>query len=193
MDIQNHLKQIREENTTDVIFDFDETLATLHIDWGAWGRDILDFIHRYEPGFGSPHNHREMNALVRSHGLDYRNKLKEINRTLEQQYYSGYTTNHTAMRFLKEVADVARVHLWTSNFDTTLVPVLGELGIDDLFTTTIYNNTVTYIKPDPEGFSYINRDKRPVSQFIFVGDSDSDRGAAEALGMRFLHVLDIQE
>lgn len=192
MTIQNLLNEIKEKNYTDIIFDFDETLCTLHIDWAAWGEDILSFIHQYEPGFANPHNHREMNNLVKTHGGEYRKKLIEINRHLEKKYFSGYSRNVTALSFLKACSGIARVHLWTSNFNTTLDQVLEELGIDNLFRTKVFNNSVTYMKPDPDGFSYINTGDVPPGQFLFIGDSDSDRGASEALGIRFVHVLDIQ-
>jgi FMN phosphatase YigB (HAD superfamily) len=59
---------------------------------------------------------------------------------------------------------------------------LLELGIRHHFSKVITRNDVRFAKPHPEGWSLLGGGT-PRAQYLFVGDSSNDEGAAEALGL----------
>lgn len=193
MTIDAFIKDIKKNGITDIIFDFDETLATLDIDWGAWEKAMTTHIREYEPTFSTSYSQGELNALTRKSGKEFRDKVIKVNATAEKQNYKGYTVNEIAVELLKACAKVSRVHLWTSNDLRTVGPLLIEMKIDRYFATTIFSGDVMYLKPDPIGFEKINIANQQAEKFVFVGDSAADRGAAEALGMKFVDVRDLEE
>lgn len=65
---------------------------------------------------------------------------------------------------------------------------MKELRIYDLFETIVANDDVMYIKPDPDGFSRINKAHHSKAEFLMIGDSDNDEGAASSAGIDFMHV-----
>jgi phosphoglycolate phosphatase-like HAD superfamily hydrolase len=188
MTIEEILKQISTQQITDIIFDFDETICTLQIDWGAWSVEMDRFIRQFEPDFHGSLSHTAINQLTRRYGPEFRRALIEKNTDLEHTHYHGYTVVKQGLALLKAVAEECRVHLWTSNNRQTVTPVMKKEGIDSLFTSTVCYNDVLYIKPDPDGFRLIHTGDLPVSQFLFVGDSASDRGVCESLGIEFIDV-----
>ncbi|MFW5703793.1 MAG: HAD family hydrolase [Patescibacteria group bacterium] len=191
MSINDLLTEIKITPITDIIFDFDETLATLHIDWSRWGEEMASIIQRYESGPYNIFSHHALNELTRKHGLEFRREMIENNGPAEQRNCSGYTKHEPILRLLRQASEQSRVHLWTSNNRETVQPLLEELEIDNLFTRKVFYNDVTYIKPDPDGFTLINTDGITAEQFMFVGDSASDAGACSAAGIRFVHVDEV--
>lgn len=191
MTIDLILKRIKHEDITDIIFDFDETICTLQIDWGAWSVEMNRFIRQFEPEFHASLSHTAINQLTRTYGPEFRRALIEKNTDLEHAHYHGYTVVDQGLALLMAVAGECRVHLWTSNNRQTITPVLHSEEIDSLFTTIVCYNDVLYIKPDPDGFRLINTSNLPVLQFLFIGDSASDRGACEALGIEYIDIRTI--
>jgi FMN phosphatase YigB (HAD superfamily) len=192
MTIEAFIARIKTEQRTDIIFDFDETLCTLRIDWGSWKQRIEEAIHPYDAAFSSAFSHRALNELTARLGRPFRNHIIEVNRAAERENYHGYSRNEAALEALGKASEIARVHLWTSNCRDTLTPILRELHIDGLFSTKVYFDDVMLIKPDPEGFSRINTTTAPVERFLFVGDSDSDRGACQTLGIEYVDVGELE-
>lgn len=191
MTIQEILRDIQKNNITDIIFDFDETISTLHINWGRWADQIAEAVRQFEPDYQTAVSARPIDTVTRKHGADFRKHIIQANAQFEGENYNGHIVNPLALELVKECAKVCRVHLWTSNNKETVQPLLDELHISELFDKKIFFNDVMYIKPDPDGFRHININRLPVEQFLFVGDSVSDRGACEAVGMRFFDVRDI--
>lgn len=188
MTSQQILNSAQEGDITDIIFDFDETLCTLHIDWGRWSRYMMPLFERYENGPVHPLSHTGLNELTKKHGRAFRDEVIAANIVAERQFYHGYTTHDTVLELLRRLSRHARVHLWTSNCRETVEPVLEELSIRKLFTQTVYYNDVMYIKPDNHGLSCITASSYNPDQYLFIGDSASDEGAAQKSGIRFVHV-----
>ncbi|MCX7996213.1 MAG: HAD-IA family hydrolase [Patescibacteria group bacterium] len=188
MSIDKQLERVSAGQKTNVIFDFDETLCTLHIDWGGWSNRMAEAIRRYDPEFRGYPSAEELNGLVHRYGQNFRQDMIEANALAEREFFSGYSRNDNALEFLRRVSNYAQVHLWTSNDRRTVEPILQELDIAGLFRHTVFNNDVTFMKPDPDGMRYINSEGLPVTEFLFYGDSAYDRGACEAAGIEFVHI-----
>lgn len=62
------------------------------------------------------------------------------------------------------------------------------MGITDHFKKVISREDVYLLKPDNEGFKYIYEGGTALDKYLFIGDSDADRIAAEKSGIKFLHI-----
>lgn len=187
---------ILEEHKQHIIFDFDETLCTLHIDWKKWGDDLEVCIRAYDPNFSMTKVNglaRMQNAYVKKFGKTFRDELVAFNSDAEKKYYSGYSIVPHALDLLHIATRHADVHIWTSNDTSTILPILHELNINHLFKTIVGRNDVAYIKPDPEGFSHIYAPEENISSYLFVGDSTADRDAAASAGIAFIPIQEITQ
>ena len=106
------------------------------------------------------------NAYIEKGGEEARNKILEINYRNEKQHYTGYELLPVALPLLELVKKCATVYVWTSNDHRTIDPILVELGMDNFFTKVVARNDVTFIKPDPEGFSLIYDEKNPKTEYL---------------------------
>ena len=184
---------LETHNITDIIFDFDETLCTLEIDWYAWGDELNPFIKQHVKNFTTAWSHTELNKAIQEAGEQFKEELTARNIQLERKYYNGYTRDEEALKLLQEVAEKGyQLHLWTTNCKETVEPILQEVGIDKLFTNIAYFNNVQFIKPDPYGFTVLNPNNLPKEQFVFVGDSSSDKGVCDALNIPFFHINNVK-
>lgn len=189
MTIPHLIQDLKQKNKTDVIFDFDETICTLHIDWNNWYTEMTAFTQTYDPEFGNMFDNKVRNASVKRLGHDFWEKLVEKNIEVEGKYISGHTWNEKCVELVHECVEAGmRVHLWTSNCRETVEPVMGEKLMGEQFTHKVFYNDVMSIKPDPEGFGKINEGGLDVGRFLFVGDSNADRGACEAAGIEYVDV-----
>lgn len=193
MTIQEFISDVKARNISDVIFDFDETLCTLDLDWGKWADQMLEVLKKYNPEHSNAYSQTELNDATRKLGKEFRTVIVKENAKAEKANYKGYSKNELALELLKQLRKVCRVHLWTSNDLRTVGPILIELGIANYFAASVFSGDVMFLKPDPDGFEKINMMKLPPEKFLFVGDSAADRGACEAVGIQYIDVRDLQE
>jgi FMN phosphatase YigB (HAD superfamily) len=190
--VHRFLETLHEKGYKRIIFDFDETICTLNIDWYSWSNTITGFIRTYDPEFSGALSHTRLNDAMRKLGPEFKEKLTNVNIKAEREEYHGYDRDEEMIEFVKEAAKEFTIHLWTTNCLETVTPVLTEVGLDDVFTNSAFFNNVPLIKPDPAGFKIISQDESNKGEFIFIGDSNSDEGAASALGIPFYHVNEVK-
>jgi len=188
-------KYIIDNDKKHIIFDFDKTLCTLLIDWAPWRKemDALFALHeltpKNEPGF----NYAEIiNRCVEKDGDEVRERALEINYRIEKEYYFGYDVSPLARPLLEFTKKYAKLYVWTSNDRRTVAPILEELDISKFFEKIITCNDVKYSKPKADGFFLINDKKSPLSQYLLIGDSRSDSGAAIDAGIDFLNIAEFE-
>ena len=68
-------------------------------------------------------------------------------------------------------------------------------ALTDMNLTTAINRMVTcdvvvFPKPNPEGFALLRMPNTSLDDYLMIGDSDNDKGAAAAVGIDYLHVDD---
>jgi HAD superfamily hydrolase (TIGR01549 family) len=170
------------------VFDFDRTLARMEIDWSEWHAGISEIYTKYDPNHGykegeNPHLYH--NQLVATHGDVLLKEAQDFNRSYEAQYATGFTPNTAAIQFIQENPTLT-FYVYSSNSRPTVTKGLGELGILDRIHTIISKDDVKFVKPDPEGFFALNNFAGNENQFLMIGDSGADRGAAKAAGVDFL-------
>jgi phosphoglycolate phosphatase len=193
MDIKEFEIYLQEKNKKHVIFDFDETLCTLRIDWENWRREMDDLFSAYEIRLDPSKigYSKVQNYCIEKYGAKARSKILEINYKNERDCYSGYELPPITRPLLSLAKAQAKLYIWTSNDIKTVAPILAELEINKLFNKIITRNDVRYIKPDPEGFYLISDKNSPKSYYLLIGDSSSDSGAAKNAGIDFLNITGI--
>ena len=194
MNLLEFEKYIKEKNKKHIIFDFDGTICKLLINWQSWYQEMeaLSEYYKTEVTVAEVGFQKIQNAYIEKGGEEARNKILEINYRNEKQHYTGYELLPVALPLLELVKKCATVYVWTSNDHRTIDPILVELGMDNFFTKVVARNDVTFIKPDPEGFSLIYDEKNPKTEYLIIGDSDADEGAAQNAGIDFLNIAEFK-
>lgn len=176
-----------------IIFDFDETLATLIVDWKWWHTDIIPIIKKYEPDFdeNSKLNMYNIHQFTNKYGKSFRDDYVNFEISLELKHYKTYKLIDKSFKLLQELHQQNKsLYLLTSNSREIVLPILKELKIEDYFVKTIMANDVENFKPSPAPFKLIASGETDHSQYLMVGDSINDREFAQNVGIDYLDVKD---
>ncbi len=189
----DYLRQkLEKENIRSVIFDFDETISTLHINWTPWFRDMEKLFLSYDGSFtysSFPELLEKQTTYIKKYGKDIVDKIIEINYRNEKEYYSGQTPNTKIVEFIKNNFKKYDLYVWTSNDTRTIRSAMKELGIEGMFKKVITRNDVFYIKPNPEGFAKM--EIKDAGDTLMIGDSFADEKASKAAGIQFINVKEL--
>ncbi len=175
-----------------LIFDFDNTLVSLQIDWDKWleGLDVeLGLLDSAISAFykeGHINLSDMQNKYVEKFGRRIRDKIIAHCGRFEGQHLNGYKVNEELIQEIKSVEGTK--YIWTSNARGTVVPILNELGILDNFEKIITRDDVTYIKPKIDGFEFLYDPKTQKESYLLVGDSGSDAKAASEATISFYKI-----
>jgi len=174
-----------------IIFDFDNTIVSLQIDWSRWfegiepelkGLDEEIFDAKRE---GKINLSQLQNLYVEKFGDSVRDKIIAHNQKFEKTA-NGYEINQKIIEDIRALK--AHKYLWTSNTRSTVVPILNELGLIDSFEKMITRSDVSFVKPEIEGFEFIYDPEIAKDEYLLVGDSGSDEKAASKAGIDFYKV-----
>jgi len=175
------------KNKNYIVFDFDLTIAKMEIDWTNWHKGIVvvfskfDLNHGYTKGT-NPHNF--YNNMVNKYGYELTKAVRLFNEEYERQNIRGFTPSILLVKFIKEVKD-KKLYIFSSNSKKTIEIGLKKLGILSCFEQIISRDDTKYLKPNQEGFSLIPDFEKNKSSFIMIGDSSSDKEAAQKAGIDF--------
>ena len=166
------------------------------IDWTPWRKELdelfaaSDLTPKNEPDF----NYAVIvNLYIEKYGKAGRDEIVALNYRIEKDYYSGYELSPIALPLLESVEKIAQLYLWTSNDRRTVAPILRELEIADKFQKIITRNDVEYVKPKAVGFALIYDERNARSQYLLIGDSRSDSGAATDAGIDFINIAEFND
>lgn len=179
---------------THLIFDFDETIFMLLLPWrnalvyAANDLRNLDknLYEKYENDIGRLSEMQ--NKFVKKHGKKAKDIFIENNMRFESEHLQGVDINQELIDFINTATNVS-LFVWSSNTRPVIEKVLKEFGIHHKFEKIITRNDVDLLKPSSEGFTLIYDQSIPKSQYLMVGDSMSDEGAAKAAGIDFFRVM----
>lgn len=172
-----------------LIFDFDETLFTLHLPWELYYKPIYVECLRLDRSlaqFKYQHISELENEAVRRLGADFQAWVRRRSQEFESRRLEGVTEHKQITDWIRQESGDRQIYLWTSNMLSTVAPILTKAGLIGRFASLITKDTVQFLKPDPEGFFHLfdpltqNR-----SDYLFVGDSDPDQIAAQEAGIEF--------
>jgi beta-phosphoglucomutase-like phosphatase (HAD superfamily) len=174
---------------THFIFDFDATILLLDLPWEDWHAGVYAELTALDPDlYEQWATVRALsgiqNAFVEKHGDAALALLCAHNKRFE----SGFTAFHKNDGLLAEIEAIgtsAQRSIWSSNTRDVVEHVLELAELDGLFDKIVSRDNVRMLKPNPEGFALLHDPAVPKSRYVLVGDSSSDRGAAQAAGIDF--------
>ncbi len=175
-----------------LIFDFDNTLVSLEIDWKKWLDDTEvefsyldpDILTAYKQGYINLNNLQNM--YIKKYGRKVRDRIIAHCGQFEGKHLRGYKVNEELISDIKTLGE--RKYIWTSNTRKTVVPILNELNILANFEKIITRDDVTFVKPGIDGYEFIHDPKYPKEDYLLVGDSGSDAKAADTAGIEFYKI-----
>lgn len=185
---------INDHHKTHIIFDFDATLSLLALPWDMWKVE-------FEKMLGNDNSHtwgeylnkditlaEAQNIYLRNGGETARQTLTQFNAQFEKTLLEGVSHNHALLQEVDELPDNLYLYIWSSNSTETLKNVLTDLAVHHKFEKIVSRDDVSLIKPDPAGFDLLYKKDVPKDRYLMVGDSDADRGAAQAAGINFYRI-----
>ncbi len=190
MKIADFQEYLRKNKKRKVIFDFDETISTLLIDWTKWDKAVGQVLQKYDPAFIPPDviEAVQQNTFMQRFGKKLRDDLLHTTYKYEKELVSGHRVNPVALALIEKARSVANLYIWTSNHAGTIHPILQELHLDNAFKRIIARDDVTFIKPHPEGFYVLFDEVSPKSTYLLIGDSKKDEEAAKSARIDFLNI-----
>lgn len=167
-----------------VIYDFDCTVARIVIDWSIWQDGVEKIFKKYDDTFVRNGTvHQFTNQMIVKYGKPLRDEVCEFNKNFEDKYNQGVEVNQELVEYIKNNSQ-QKHYLLTSNCHLLIDRLLVDLGLENSFTKVITRDDVLLIKPDTEGINKII-DGQNVTDFIYLGDSVFDEETAKAVGMDF--------
>lgn len=177
-----------------IVFDLDNTLAILHIDWNGFRDALWEHVCKFDSQIIKEQDNAKgraihlYNAVILKHGKEGKELVDTFCEVWEKEKYSGYSANEELVKFMKTNANFYTYHVWTSNNRETIIPVLEDLGIKSLISNIVTKESSRLGKPFPDGFNEIFDNSFNKSDYLMVGNSNHDRDAAKAAGIDFLRV-----
>jgi len=172
-----------------VIFDFDDTLLHLNVDWPS----VKSAILREASGAGiaaDPSLH-----LVRlANDISQSPEGKKIVDSVFLRHEAECAANRRYERFpamLQLANDLksggARLAIASGNHTSSINRILSDIGMGSAFDVVCGRDMVVNNKPAPDQLILImGRIRAAKNDAVFIGDSINDRLAAEAAGVRYL-------
>ncbi len=178
-----------KNNKAYLIFDLDETLCKLLLPWDDYVEGIkikliqLDKKLFYELDKNEVSLSDFENNLVSRFGVPVKKLLIDHRIEFETTTLAGMIPNNNLVSFIQNSHD--HMFIWSSNTKPTVSNTLKKLGIFDKFRKIITGEDVMYLKPNSEGFTKIYDTKIFKRKYLLIGDSNSDKEAAENSGIDF--------
>lgn len=173
-----------------IILDFDRTIATLIMDWYHWIDEMEKVVKEHDPSIND-FSYLKMNNYYDRFGNEFKDLTDRMNADLEESHTSRIEPNKALISFIKST-NTPNLYVWSSNSRHTVKKHLHDLGILDRFKKIIGREDVSHIKPIPAGWRHFDAQNDDLKEYVFIGDSDADRGAAEAIGIDFVHVDELE-
>ncbi len=182
------------QTKTNLIFDFDKTIAQLEIDWSDWHTGVAEIYSKYEKNHGYSQGedpHQYYNALVDRHGENLVDDVRKFVSMYEKKRVFEFTPYVELVNFIKKVHSNSsdssiKMFVFSSNARNTIETGLKKLQIFEAFSQLVTRDDVFKVKPDPEGFHLFDQFDQQKNTFLLIGDSNADRSAAKQAGISFL-------
>lgn len=193
----NTLEKYLQKNpkVKNIIFDFDDTIVSLQLDWEnfmqSWPDEIEGRTGVQVPASATQMNHPELvNALVKKYGDLIIEADRKIYEDFEEDGRDSFQQNIELIKFIQNNHSKYKFYMWSSNTRLTITTILEKIGVMNMFDKVVSRDDVEYVKPDSDGFRLIvDPNDFDESTFLFSGnDLYSDKGAANACGIDFFHI-----
>jgi HAD superfamily hydrolase (TIGR01549 family) len=191
MHLKKHLEAKPKKH---LIFDLDETILELLLPWDEWFAGIKAIIVVKDPELWTEYEikklniHETVNEFVKRFGVQSKNEIVAFSEKFEVDRLTGIRPNLELIEFIKENKDNYEMYIWSSNTKAVIQKVLEHVGLTSHFKTIVSRNDVMYVKPNPIGFELVDDGTSHVTEYLFIGDSINDEGAAREMGIEFFKV-----
>lgn len=189
MNIKELEKYLGENKKTHLVFDFDHTLFALEYDREKIREEIGRAYEKIDKDFGWKAGEKVtpwINRYIKEYGEPARKMLLESYRKGEKDFSRCTGSNDELIRFIKESS--YKLYLWTNNTRKFVEGILSQYGLLDRFTLLVTRDEVKFIKPDSCGFELIRDPKVGLGEYLIIGDSKDDEGAAKNAGVDFFKI-----
>lgn len=173
-----------------IIFDFDNTIGKLNVNWDEVGEDLHKFYkERFNVDINFDRTHLGLNEVYRKLGKKAREASFEIFRKHEIPKTETFEFNETVGKFIEKNYKKHILVIWSGNSEDTINKSLGELK--HCFKLIVGRESVNLSKPEPDGMNVIlNKIKLGKEDFVFIGDGVEDKEVAKKCNIDFIHVDD---
>jgi HAD superfamily hydrolase (TIGR01509 family) len=194
MTIDEIVSHIKNTNKKIIIFDFDDTICHLNIDWEEWDKEVGLLLQKYDPHVslkGGYMHDNLMNTFLETYGDEFRKEWKTLSNQFEKDFAKGCEPLNQIVMLIKQLEDL-ELWIWSSNSEEVIRRYLRELGIENKFSTFITRDNVDYIKPSADGFQKFKRFDLSEKDYLMIGNSKNDTLAAEKAGIEYVDVREIE-
>lgn len=190
------LEQYLKQNPkTHLLFDLDETICWLILPWEHWEDKIKSKLITLDQTIYQKYTTGKISlSELQNQYVSLFPKLKKVfihnNEQFETTHLQKILPNSQLLKFLKTHSNSQKYtfYLWTSNTHTTAKQVLQKYALTNTFKKIITRNNVRMLKPNTEGFTLIKEKNIPLANYLFIGDSQSDKQAAHAADIDFFKI-----
>ena len=181
-DTQELIEFIESSEYTDIIFDFDETIVQLLIDWSYLKMDREQLAKTYKQESYLKENgwYAFDKMMVEKYWEEGKKDLDKMFSAAEDNHFMGMVENELLIEFIKNNARQYNFYVLSNNTQNTLHKVITELEMNKCFHIVLWRDNVSAPKPNPEGINaIITSQKLKKENTLMVGDSEwSDIAAA---------------
>ena len=186
-DTEQLIEFIESSEYTDIIFDFDETIVQLLVDWSVLGEDRQKVAERLNhlKERKEMWNYKFQDFLIEKYWPDMKKELDGYSLHAETDHLLGVNENQLLIEFIKENYKKYKFYIVSNNMNVTITQMVKELGLEECFHSIIWRDDVSFPKPRAEGIEKTIKDaKWKKENFLMIGDNPiSDWAAAEAAGV----------
>ena len=182
--LKNHPK-------THLVFDFDETIATLVLPWSKLKEKLDVEFRKISPEVEKrckTWDWSEYNTTIKKYGPDVRSAINNLYQEFETKYFKELKPNLGLIEFIRNNHSKYVFYIWTNNRRSTMEKALKVLKLDKYFEKLLTASDVILYKPDPIGFTQIYDPSIKKDKYLMVGDSEGDKTAAKNAGIDFYQV-----
>jgi HAD superfamily hydrolase (TIGR01549 family) len=183
------MKQLQQaKNFEYLIWDLDKTIVSLEIPWDEVKKQRYELIKKYDKQiaeeFLNKLNYSKLNNLVDDYP-GFKPEWDKLINKFEQKFEGAYSIIPPTIEFLNENTN-KNYYLWTTNYESTAKNVLSDLKLLGYFKVVVGADTHKYFKPAAKVYHELFH--LPREKTVMIGDSDTDRQAAENSGISFIKV-----
>lgn len=174
-----------------VIFDFDDTLLHLGVDWDAVRKDVIELAERHGIQLDTNQHLILISNSVASKPLLKKDVdsifEKHENECIVKKSYEAFPEMVELVKALKTKGFM--LGIVSGNCNTTIKHILSELGPLNLFDIICGRDCTGKNKPDPTQIRHVmEKLKVKKQETIFVGNSRFDELAAAAAGVSYFRI-----
>ena len=135
LNTEDVIKNIEDSGYTDIIFDFDQTIAHLIIDWSYFHEymKVLAEKYRLEQERTLMNTHEFCELLIEKYGDTGKKEIDKIFEMVESEHLKDIVINHDLVKFIKENSHKYYFHILSNNVFATLNSALKKLKIEECF------------------------------------------------------------